>query len=167
MTAKKTGQRQPWLSEHCLRNKGAVKEFKEEWQVYRYLIGGKMFAMEGCDGDGCDIVTLKLKPEDGDFLRHQFSDIVPGYYMNKLHWNSVRRDGDVPDEVFKDMLDRSYAIVLASLPIKTQKAILEEEPETKPKKGAVPAAKNIAKPAPKKTDEAPSSKTAKKSPSQK
>ena len=45
----------------------------------------------------------KLEPEEGDFLRSQYEDIVPGYYMNKMHWNSVKPDGEVPDELLKDL----------------------------------------------------------------
>ena len=69
-------------------------------------------------------ITLKLEPEEGDFLRSQYEDIVPGYYMNKMHWNSVKPDGEVPDELLKDLLDKSYQLVLKSLSKKKQKEIL-------------------------------------------
>lgn len=46
--------------------------------------------------------------------------------MNKEHWNSLYLEGDVPDEVLKDMLDKSYNLVLASLSKKLQKEILED-----------------------------------------
>ena len=45
--------------------------------------------------------------------------------MNKTHWNSVKADGEVPDEVLKDLLDKAYKIVLESLTKKKQKEILE------------------------------------------
>jgi len=45
--------------------------------------------------------------------------------MNKKHWNSLYLDGDVPDDILKDMLGRSYSIVLASFSPKIQKEILE------------------------------------------
>jgi predicted DNA-binding protein (MmcQ/YjbR family) len=37
----------PWIDEYCLSKFEAIKDFKVEWDVTRYLIGGKMFAMEG------------------------------------------------------------------------------------------------------------------------
>lgn len=40
-------------------------------------------------------ITLKLEAMDGDFLRQQYEDIIPGYYMNKVHWNSIKPDGEV------------------------------------------------------------------------
>ena len=56
-----------------------------------------------------------LPPEEGEFLRRQYADIIPGYYMNKQHWNSVYLDGAVPDDVLRGMVDQSYALLLASL----------------------------------------------------
>ena len=44
--------------------------------------------------------------------------------MNKVHWNSVKADGDVPDDILKDLLDKAYQIVLGSLSKKKQKEIL-------------------------------------------
>lgn len=64
---------------------------------------------------------------EGDFLRSQYEDIIPGYYMNKTHWNSVKADGEVPDDLVKDMLDKAYGLVLGGLSKKKQREILEEE----------------------------------------
>lgn len=50
--------------------------------------------------------------------------------MNKLHWNSVRTDGAVPDELLKDLLDKSYQLVLRGFSKKRQKEILEQEKGT-------------------------------------
>ena len=44
--------------------------------------------------------------------------------MNKIHWNSVKADGEVPDEILKDMLDKSYQLVLSSFSRKKHKEIL-------------------------------------------
>ncbi|MDR2047750.1 MAG: MmcQ/YjbR family DNA-binding protein [Clostridiales bacterium] len=112
-----------WLDEYCATKKGAEKEFKEEWNAIRYLIGGKMFAMQGTDNAGRPIVTLKLHPAERDFLRGQYAGIIPGYYMNKEHWNSVYLDGATPDGVLRSMIDKSYDIIFASLTKKAQKEI--------------------------------------------
>ncbi|MCL1791777.1 MAG: MmcQ/YjbR family DNA-binding protein [Peptococcaceae bacterium] len=115
----------PWLDEYCLQKPGATKDYKEDWQATRYMIGGKMFGLQGSDNTGRSVITLKLLPEDGDFLRSQYVDIIPGYYMNKLHWNSVYLDGAVPDDILRDMIDKSYGILFASLPKKAQQEIAE------------------------------------------
>lgn len=117
----------PWLDEYLLSMKGATKDFKEEWQWTRYLIGGKMFAAICKDNTGKDeIITIKLDPLDGDFLRTQYEDITPGYYMNKIHWNSIRLEGCVPDELMKELTEKSYYLVLGGLSKKAQKEINEE-----------------------------------------
>lgn len=112
-----------WLDEYCLSKKGAEKDFKLEWNATRYMISGKMFAMQGGDKYGKPIITIKLEPLFGELLRKQYKDIIPGYYMNKEHWNSLYLDGDVPDAVLKDMLDKSYNILLASFSKKVQDEI--------------------------------------------
>lgn len=113
-----------WLDEYCNSKKGVVKDFKVEWQATRYMINGKMFAMQGGDKYGKPIITLKLEPLFGDLLRKQYEDIVPGYYMNKEHWNSVYLDGEVPDDVLRDMVDKSYLLIFNSLSKKAQSEIL-------------------------------------------
>ena len=112
-----------WLDAYCLAKKGAEKDFKAEWNATRYMIRGKMFAMQGGDKYGKPIITVKLEPLFGELLRKQYKDIVPGYYMNKDHWNSLYLDGDVPDDVLRDMLDKAYNILLASLSKKAQDEI--------------------------------------------
>jgi predicted DNA-binding protein (MmcQ/YjbR family) len=100
---------------------GVNAYFKEE--VY---YDGKLFAAVCLnEEDEPYYITLKLEPEEGDFLRKQYEDIVPGYYMNKVHWNSVRPDGAVPDDLLKDLLDKSYQLVLGGLSKKKQQEILD------------------------------------------
>lgn len=113
-----------WLDKYFLEKQGATKNFKEEWEANRYMIGGKMFGMACSDKEGKPIITLKLDPSFGDFLRQQYEDIVAGYYMNKLHWNSLYLEGNVPDNVLKDMVDQSYDLIFASLPKKVQAEII-------------------------------------------
>ena len=113
----------PWLDEYCLSFTGTVKDYKEEWDAIRYMIGGKMLAMKGGDKYGKSIVTLKLDPDFGDFLRKEYDDVIPGYYMNKVHWNSLYLQGSVPDEVLKEMIEQSYQLIYVSLNKKTQNGI--------------------------------------------
>lgn len=112
-----------WLDEYCLAKRGSQKDFKVEWDATRYLIGGKMFALQGGDKNHKAIITLKCEPQFGQLLRSQYEDIIPGYYMNKEHWNSVYLDGAVPDEVLKDMIDMSYELIFNSLSKKIQREI--------------------------------------------
>ncbi|SHJ90807.1 Predicted DNA-binding protein, MmcQ/YjbR family [Hathewaya proteolytica DSM 3090] len=116
-----------WIDEYCLSKKGVEKDFKVEWNVTRYRIGEKMFAMQGGDKYNKSIITLKCEPSFGRALREQNENIVPGYYMNKEHWNSVYLDGDVPDDILKQMIDMSYELVLNSLSKKCRENLLNSK----------------------------------------
>lgn len=117
----------PWIDEYCLAKKGATKDYKVEWRATRYMINNKMFAMQCADKEGKSIITVKLEPMFGQMLRSTYKDIVPGYYMNKEHWNSLYLEGRVPDEVLEDMLDKSYQIIFGSLSKKAQNEIIGVE----------------------------------------
>ena len=117
--------RYQWIDEYLLNKRSVTKDLQSDWNWIRYHIGGKMFAAVCLDSDDKPYyITLKLEPEEGNFLRQQFEDILPGYYMNKQHWNSVKPDGEVPDDLLKDLLDKSYHLVLKSFSGKKQREIL-------------------------------------------
>ncbi len=113
-----------WIDEYLLKMPGVTKDLQKDWNWIRYRIGGKMFAAICLDDDDKPYyITLKLEPVEGDFWRQKYEDIIPGYYMNKTHWNSVKADGNVPDDVLKDLLDKAYSIVLGSLTKKLQREL--------------------------------------------
>lgn len=116
-----------WLDAYLLEKAAVTKDLQAEWNWIRYQIGGKMFAAVCLDDDTNKpvYITLKLKPEEGDFFRQQYEDVIPGYYMNKVHWNSIKVDGTVPDDLLKEMLDKSYHLVLEGFSKKKQKELLE------------------------------------------
>ena len=117
-----------WIDEFLLSKAGVTKDLQTEWNWIRYKIEDKMFvAICLNDEDKPKYITLKLEPNEGDFLRKQYEDIIPGYYMNKVHWNSVNPDGNVPDDLLKEMLEKSYNLVLKGFSKKKQKEILEIE----------------------------------------
>jgi predicted DNA-binding protein (MmcQ/YjbR family) len=104
-----------WL----LRRPGAVDGFPFGPDARVFKVGGKMFA--SCPrGVNPDRVNLKADPATASRLRRQYASIAPGYHMNKRHWNTVRLDGSVPDDVMKAMLEESYRLVLESLPAATR-----------------------------------------------
>lgn len=117
--------RYDWMDEYLLKKKGVTKDLQTEWNWIRYHVGGKMFASVCQDDTGKPYyITLKLEPLEGEFWRGQYEDVIPGYYMNKLHWNSIKPDGAVPDDILRDMLDKSYALVLGGFSKKKQREIL-------------------------------------------
>ncbi len=116
--------RYEWLDEYCLAKKGATKDYKAEWDAERYMVGGKMFLMVGENKEGAPILTLRLEPPFGELMREKYECVTPGYYMNKTHWNSVLRAGDVPDEEMQGFIDDSYRLIFGGLTKKAQNEIL-------------------------------------------
>lgn len=117
-----------WLDEYLLKKKGVTKDLQPSWIWIRYHVGGKMFCAICLDEqDKPYYINLKLEPMEGEFWRGQYEDVLPGYYSNKVHWNSIRPDGMVPDDIFRDMLDKSYWLVLAGFSRKKQREILGED----------------------------------------
>ncbi|CAM3214034.1 MmcQ/YjbR family DNA-binding protein [Lactococcus hircilactis] len=109
------------LEKHLLSKPSVKKDFQEDWEAHRYLIGGKMFAMHVQDNKGAEILTLKLNPEQGQEVRERYEGkVVPGYYMNKSHWNSIYLAEKLPDESIKKMIDESYRLVVSGLSKKVQ-----------------------------------------------
>jgi predicted DNA-binding protein (MmcQ/YjbR family) len=115
-----------FIQAHCLSKKAAVEDFKQEWNAIRYMVNGKMFAMVCNDGEGQPIISVKHTPEHGAQLREKYADIVPGYYLNKVHWSSMFLNGSVPEAVLKQMLDESYELIFNSLPRKIQNEITNQ-----------------------------------------
>lgn len=116
----------PWIDQYLMQKKGVTKDLKLEWNWLRYQIGGKLFCAICLDPQNKPYyITLKLRPLDGQMLREQYADILPGYYCNKEHWNSIRPDGQVPDDLMKRMLDQAYELVFQGLPKRVQREIGE------------------------------------------
>lgn len=119
----------PWIDEYLLAKPSVTKGLQAEWNWIRYQIGGKLFAaicLDDATGKAV-YITLQLDPAEGEFLRRQYEDIIPGYYMNKVHWNSIKADGSVPDDLLREMLEKSYQLVLSGFSKKKQKELLEGE----------------------------------------
>ena len=109
------------IDAYLMKKPGVIKN-TENWNWIRYMIGDKMFvAVCLDDSDIPYYITLKLQPLEGEFLRNEYEDILPGYYMNKTHWNSVKADGNVPDGLLKDLVDKSYTLVLKGFSKKDNK----------------------------------------------
>jgi len=105
---------------------GAVADRPFGPQPLVYKVGGKTFAMVG-ETEPIARVTLKCEPVLAEALRQAYPAVIPGYHTNKRHWNTVRLDGDIPAEVFWNMVDASYDLVRASLPRTARAALAAKE----------------------------------------
>ena len=90
-----------WVDDYCRNKPGCVSEYKKDWDATRYMINGKFFVMIGQGQDKKSIITLKLEPSYGNLLRLNHKEVTPGYYMNKVHWNSISLESDFSDDLLK------------------------------------------------------------------
>ncbi|TCS43171.1 MmcQ/YjbR family DNA-binding protein [Reinekea marinisedimentorum] len=86
-----------------------------------YKVAGKMFALLRL-GDELSI-NLKCDPQEALILRDTFHEVIPGYHMNKKHWNTVSLTSDLDPELIKGWIDDSYDLVVKSLTKKQQAAL--------------------------------------------
>jgi predicted DNA-binding protein (MmcQ/YjbR family) len=86
-----------------------------------FKVGEKMFAL--ADTEIFASVNLKCDPELAIELRERYPAVIPGYHMNKKHWNTIQMDGSLPASLVFEWTRHSYDLVLASLPAKIRQAI--------------------------------------------
>lgn len=99
----------------CLGMNAAYEDFPFNPETSVFKVKGKVFALSALDADPLK-VSLKCEPELAANLRAAHPAIVPGYHLNKRHWNTVTLDGSLPDGMIRDMIEDSYALVVATLP---------------------------------------------------
>ena len=106
---------------YCLAKPGAWEDFPFDDVTLVMKVGGKLFAILGHDRPLR--ISLKCLPERVEELRAQYAAILPGYYLNKNHWNTIVCDGSVPDDLLRELVDLSYDLVFKSLPKREREGI--------------------------------------------
>jgi len=102
---------------YCLSKKGVTESFPFDESTLVFKVGGKMFALTDLDTPELK-VNLKCDPEKAISLREQYPEIIPGFHMNKKHWNTVQFNSNIGVKLFKELIDHSYDLVIQSLPKK-------------------------------------------------
>jgi predicted DNA-binding protein (MmcQ/YjbR family) len=101
----------------CLGFAGAYEDFPFGPETSVFKVEGKLFALAAL-GSSPLRVSLKCEPALAEQLRGSYPDaVVPGYHLNKRHWNTVLCDGvAVPDAMVRDMVEDSYDLIVAAMP---------------------------------------------------
>ena len=92
----------------------ALEDFPFSSDTPVFKIKSKMFGFLRYK-EGVGHINLKCNPEEAMVMRDIFESVIPGYHMNKEHWNTVILDGTVPREEIESMIDTSYALVVQNL----------------------------------------------------
>ena len=105
------------LCEYLLSKEATTEETPFGPDVLVYKVCGKMFAtLSFDDDDGQGRCNLKCDPDRAVELRADHDAILPGYHMNKRHWNTLVLDGSLSPKLVRELCDHSYALVVARLP---------------------------------------------------
>ena len=98
------------LREYCLSKPGAEETLPFGPSTLVYKVNGKMFLLTGLDEEQLSF-NVKCDPAKALELREEYSCVLPGYHMNKKHWNTILVDGSVPVRQLKEWIDWSYELV--------------------------------------------------------
>ena len=110
------------LRGHCLSFPGAEETFPFGPNTSVFKVGGKMFALSQLSTDELRI-SLKCEPGTAEQLRETHAEVIPGYHLNKRHWNTVIVEGSLPEQMIKDMIEDSYDLVVSDLPGPRRRAL--------------------------------------------
>jgi predicted DNA-binding protein (MmcQ/YjbR family) len=94
------------LREYCLSKKDVIECFPFGDDTLVFKRSGRIFFLANLGGDLS--VNLKCDPALAIELRERYSSVIPGYHMNKKHWNTVIIDGSIPDNELYKWIDLSY-----------------------------------------------------------
>ncbi len=105
----------------CLSLKGTEEKMPFDDRTLVFTVKGKMFCLT--DVEDFEFINLKCDPEEAIELREKYEEVIPGYHMNKKHWNSIKTEGNITSETLKEWILKSYTLVIATLPKKLQQEL--------------------------------------------
>lgn len=108
--------------DYCLSKNQVTESFPFDEETLVFKVAGKMFALTGLEHHP-STVNLKCNPEKALELREEHDEIIPGYHMNKMHWNTVTIDGGLSNKLIKELTDDSYNLVIKGMSKKQQKEL--------------------------------------------
>lgn len=106
--------------DYCLTKIHVTESFPFDKETLVFKVAGKMFALAGLEHHPAT-VSLKCDPEKAVELREEHEEIMPGYHMNKMLWNSVIIDGNLSHKLIRELIDDSYRLVIKGLTKKQRK----------------------------------------------
>lgn len=102
------------VEEHILSMPNAWLDYPFGKEVAVYKVGkaedAKMFALVAENSDPVR-VSLKCDPLLATTLRERYESVMPGYHLNKKHWNTVVLTGQLDWDEIKDLIRHSYELV--------------------------------------------------------
>lgn len=112
------------IREYSIAKPGVEEGFPFDEETLVFKVGGKIFLLLSLDARPVQF-NAKCDPDKAIELRENFSSVIPGYHMNKKHWNTIICDGSVPKKTLLSWVDHSWELVVNSLPKKIKEEILK------------------------------------------
>lgn len=110
------------LIDFCLTLPGAYEDYpfaalpgEGVTTVMRHLGNRKSFALI-MNRNGKLLLNLKCPPAEADLLRQIYQGVIPGFHMNKEHWNTLIIGSDVPEEEIRRQIETSYDLTKPKRP---------------------------------------------------
>jgi predicted DNA-binding protein (MmcQ/YjbR family) len=110
------------LRDHCLGFRGSTETFPFGPETSVFKVSGKIFAISRLNENPLR-VSLKCEPLLAEQLREAHPAVLPGYHLNKRHWNTVTIDGSLPERMIVDMIEDSYDLIVSKLPRSRRRAL--------------------------------------------
>ena len=111
------------LRDYCISMKGVEETLPFGPKTLVFKVMGKAFLLTGLDSKPMQF-NVKCDPEKAIELRDRYSCVLPGYHMNKKHWNTVIVDGSVNTKQLYDWINDSYTLVVSGLTKVQQKKLM-------------------------------------------
>jgi predicted DNA-binding protein (MmcQ/YjbR family) len=102
------------LRDCCLVFLGSEEAFPFGPETSAFKVAGRIFALSRLAEHPLR-VSLKCDPRLAEQLRDTYEAVIPGYHLNKRHWNTVIIDGSLSDALIADMVEDSYDLVVSTL----------------------------------------------------
>ena len=100
------------VEEYILSMPNAKLDYPFGEGVAVYKAGDKMFALIAEEKEPVNL-SLKCDPELSKLLRDKYESVMPGYHLNKKHWNTLVLTGQLPWEEVQALIHHSYELVTA------------------------------------------------------
>lgn len=99
------------IREYILKKPTVTEGFPFGEDTLVFKVNDKIFLLAGLDSSPLQF-NVKCDPDKAIQLREEYPEsVLPGYHMNKKHWNTVIVDGRLPVKQLKEMIDYSYDLV--------------------------------------------------------
>ena len=100
------------VEEYILSMPNATRSYPFGPEVAVYKTGEKMFALI-IEGKQPVNLSLKCDPVLAETLREKYETVLPGYHLNKKHWNTLILTGQLPWEDVQAFIQHSYELVVS------------------------------------------------------